>query len=65
MVVSDALLVEAIFSYPGMGWVLFQAILSVDLPLVRGAMVLMIVAVALLTTLVDLVVPLADPRIRR
>lgn len=65
LVVSGAFLVEAIFSYPGLGWVLFQAILSVDLPLVRGAMVLMIVAVALLTTLVDLVVPLADPRIRR
>jgi peptide/nickel transport system permease protein len=65
IVVSGAFLVEAIFSYPGLGWVLFQSILNVDLATVRGAMVLIIVAVALISTLIDLALPLVDPRIRR
>jgi peptide/nickel transport system permease protein len=65
LVVSGAFLVEAIFSYPGLGWVLFQGILNVDLSLVRGAMVMIIIAVALITTLIDLALPLVDPRIRR
>lgn len=65
LVVSGAFLVEAIFSYPGLGWVLFQSILNIDLATVRGAMVLIIVTVALITTLIDLALPLVDPRIRR
>lgn len=65
LVVSGAFLVEAIFSYPGLGWVLFQAILYVDLDLMRGTMLLIILTIALVTTLVDLSLPLVDPRIRR
>lgn len=65
LVVSGAFLVEAIFSYPGLGWVLYQGILAVDRAMVRGVTVALIIAIALTTTLIDLALPLVDPRIRR
>ena len=65
MVISGAFLVEAIFSYPGLGWVLYRGILEVDHAVVRGVTVLLIVGISFLTTLIDFVLPWVDPRIRR
>lgn len=65
VVVAGALLVEATLSYPGIGWMLYLAIQGGDLPMMRGIMLVLIVVLALTTTLVDLLLPRLDPRIRR
>ncbi|MFN8619273.1 MAG: ABC transporter permease [Chloroflexota bacterium] len=65
VVVSGSLLVEATFSYPGLGWLLNESIINADVPLMRGVVLVLIVGLALATTLLDLLLPAIDPRIRR
>jgi len=62
---SGALLTEIIFSYPGLGYILYQAILSKDYPLIQALfyMICLMVIVASLT--LDLTYTALDPRIRR
>jgi peptide/nickel transport system permease protein len=62
-VVSGAILVEVIFSYPGIGFKLYQAILAKDYFMIQGIVLLLIVSIALTLFLLDLVYPLIDPRI--
>jgi len=64
-IVASALLVEATLSYPGVGWMLWLAVIGGDLPMVRGVMVVLIVTLAMTTTLVDLLLPRLDPRLQR
>ncbi|MFN8521598.1 MAG: ABC transporter permease [Chloroflexota bacterium] len=62
--IGGSVIVEAVFSWPGAGWLLMQGVLARDLPLVR-ALVLIIGAIfILLNLLVDLSYRLLDPRIR-
>ncbi|WP_089718403.1 ABC transporter permease [Candidatus Entotheonella palauensis] len=62
-VVSGAVLVEVVFAYPGIGLVLYQAIREVDYTLIQGVLFIIIVAIALSTLILDLILPLLDPRI--
>ena len=61
---NGALITEMVFSYPGIGWVLFNAITNGDFNLMMGILVYSIVAVASAALLLDLIYPLIDPRIR-
>lgn len=61
---SGTLLVEVIFSWPGMGRLLVDSIAARDYPSVQGLVVTFAVIYALLNLLVDLIYPLVDPRIR-
>jgi peptide/nickel transport system permease protein len=61
--VSGAVLVEVVFSYPGIGNVLYQGILSSDFNVVQGIIFVLIVSIGLATLILDLVYPLLDPRI--
>ena len=64
-VVSGSLLTEIVFSYPGIGNVLYQAVLGEDYPLVQGIF-LIITAVVLVTNLLaDIVYVILDPRTRQ
>jgi peptide/nickel transport system permease protein len=63
-IVSGAVLVEAIFSYPGLGFTLYQAIQNADYTLIQGITFLLIVAVGVAILILDLAYPLLDPRIR-
>lgn len=63
-IVTGAVLVERVFGYPGLGNLLFQAILVVDYFLIFGCAYLLILTVALSLTVLDLIYPLIDPRIR-
>jgi peptide/nickel transport system permease protein len=63
-IVSGALLVEVIFTYPGVGSLLFQAIQGFDYFVIYGVVFMVVLAIALATLLVDLAYPLLDPRIR-
>lgn len=62
--VSGALLAEIVFNYPGVGWVLFNALRTADYFVIQGVVLFVIFGVALATLVVDLVYPLLDPRIR-
>ena len=64
-VLSGAVLVEVVFSYPGIGYMLFKAVQGVDYPLIQGIVMTIILALALATLILDLTLPLLDPRIRR
>jgi peptide/nickel transport system permease protein len=64
-VVGGALLVEIVFSYPGIGYALFQAIQSHDYALADGILLLVIVVTVLLNLIVDLLYPVLDPRVRQ
>jgi peptide/nickel transport system permease protein len=62
-VVSGAILVEVLFGYPGMGYVLVQAIRGADYTLVQGITFILVVAVAAAVLVIDLINPRIDPRI--
>ena len=62
-IVSGAILVEVIFSYPGIGFRLYQAIQSKDYFVIQGIVLLLSVSIAVAMFILDLVYPLIDPRI--
>ena len=61
---GGALIVEIVFSYPGMGTLLYNAILGGDYNLIMGITVFSIVGIATAILIIDLTYPLFDPRIR-
>ncbi len=61
---SGALLIEILFSYPGMGLLMRSAASSGDYNMLYGTITMTIVAVATATLVLDLIYPLLDPRIR-
>jgi peptide/nickel transport system permease protein len=62
-IVSGQILVEYLFGYPGVGYLLYQGILNSDYVLVQSIVFLLIIATALSVLLLDLAYPLLDPRI--
>jgi peptide/nickel transport system permease protein len=63
-IVSGALLVEVIFTYPGVGSLLFAAIRGADYFVIYGIVFMVVLTLALATLIIDLAYPLLDPRIR-
>jgi peptide/nickel transport system permease protein len=61
---NGALITEILFGYPGVGTLMYQAVLQSDYNLMLGTISLSIVAVATATLVIDLAYPLLDPRIR-
>lgn len=61
--VSGAVLVEVVFSYPGIGNTLYEGIRSGDFYLVQGIIFILILSIGLVTLVLDLIYPLLDPRI--
>lgn len=64
-VVSGSLLTEIVFAYPGQGYLLIEAVRSLDYPLIQGLFLTITLAVLGANLLVDLVYALLDPRVRR
>jgi len=62
-IVSGAILVEIVFSYPGVGNLLYLAIRGFDYFVIYGVAFMLIVAIGLATLVLDLLLPLLDPRI--
>lgn len=63
--VAGTIIVENVFYLPGLGRLIFTAISERDLILVRGAILIFIVAVIATMFVVDLLYALVDPRLRR
>ncbi len=62
-VFAGATLTETVFAWPGMGRLLFDAILARDYPLLLGAYLMMSVTVVLANLLTDLLYAYLDPRV--
>lgn len=61
---GGALITETVFSYPGIGSLLFQGIRQNDYPLIQGITLIITVAVLLANFLVDIAYGYIDPRIK-
>jgi peptide/nickel transport system permease protein len=61
---EGALITEVVFSYPGLGYRLYTAILQADFNMIMGVTIFSIVGIATAALVVDLVYPLFDPRVR-
>ena len=62
--IDGSVIIEGVFSWPGTGMTLLQAVRSEDLPLVMGAMVFIGLFALLAHVIVDVVYVYLDPRIR-
>lgn len=61
---GGALITEIVFSYPGIGTLLYSAILAGDYNLIMGVNIFSIVGVSTAMLIIDLIYPLLDPRVR-
>ena len=62
---GGSILIETVFSWPGTGFLLNQAIFQRDLPLLQGSILVLAVFFVLLNLIIDVVQTLLDPRIAR
>lgn len=61
---GGSVIIETIFSWPGVGRMAIQAIFSRDFPVVQGVVLMLAVVFVLINLLVDLAYAFVDPRIR-
>ncbi|MGH7121187.1 MAG: ABC transporter permease [Acetobacteraceae bacterium] len=64
LVVSGAILVEYVFAYPGLGYMMLQAVLNEDYPLMQALFLIITLAVLVAILAVDAITVLLDPRTR-
>lgn len=64
LVVSGAITVETVFSWPGLGLLFYEALSLPDLPLLQGTFVVICTSVIMMNTVADLVLRVLDPRVR-
>jgi peptide/nickel transport system permease protein len=63
-VISGAILVEIVFNYPGLGYMLLQAVNNEDFALMQGLFLLITVAVLVAVLIADFLTAWLDPRTR-
>ena len=61
---SQTVVVESVFGWPGIGQLAWQAIQRVDIPVIMGVTVVTACVVVIGNFLADLIAPLIDPRIK-
>ncbi len=64
LLLSGAVVTEALFSIPGMGQLLTQAVLNRDYPMVQGGLLLVTTFLVLVNITVDTLYAVLDPRVR-
>ena len=64
-ILSGALMTEIIFSYPGQGYLLLQAVRAQDYPLLQGIFLTITFSVLLSNFIVDFIILILDPRVRK
>lgn len=65
MTVAGSLQVEMVFSWPGLGLAMYEAVVRRDYPVLQGVFLMLTVSVVLANTLVELLYPILDPRTRK
>ena len=61
---GGSIVVETVFAWPGIGFLMIQAIRTNDLPVIRAAVLVVGLAFVVINLVVDLIYGLLDPRIR-
>ncbi|WP_006242231.1 ABC transporter permease [Mycolicibacterium tusciae] len=61
---SGAVVVETVFAYPGIGRLMFNAVMARDYPLLQGGFLVITLGIVAANLLADLTYPLLDPRVR-
>jgi peptide/nickel transport system permease protein len=64
LLIGGAVLIEQVFSIPGMGFELISAVTSRDAPVVQGEVVCLALMVVLANLLADVLYTALDPRVR-
>lgn len=64
VLLGGAVAVETVFSLPGIGSLLIQAVSRRDYPLIQGIVLVIAVAFVVINLLIDLIYGLIDPRVR-
>lgn len=64
VVMGQAVVVEKLFSWPGIGSLLVDSVLQRDIPTVQGTILVVVLFFLAVNTLVDLLYGVIDPRIR-
>ena len=64
-VVSGSIIMEFVFSYPGIGYELLQAVQNNDYPLMQGIFLVITIAVLAANFIVDMLYVFIDPRTRQ
>jgi len=62
-VVAGAILIETVFSWPGIGRAVYEAVLQRDYPMLQGAFLLLTISVVVCNLIADLLYFKLDPRI--
>jgi ABC-type dipeptide/oligopeptide/nickel transport system permease component len=62
--VGGSVVVETVFAWPGVGWLMIQSIEARDLPVIRAAVLVLAVFIVTINLSVDVLYTLLDPRIR-
>ncbi|MFL6113157.1 MAG: ABC transporter permease, partial [Catenulispora sp.] len=65
LIVTGSIVTEIVFSYPGLGLAINNAVLDADYPLMQGILLCVIFAVLVVNFLADIVYVILDPRARR
>jgi peptide/nickel transport system permease protein len=63
--VGGSILIETIFTWPGTGFLMSKAILTRDIPMLQGAMLVLALCFVAINLAVDLIQTAVDPRIKR
>ncbi len=63
-IVTGAIIIETVFAWPGIGRMLYEAVLQRDFPIVQGITLLVAVIVLGVNLIVDILYAYVDPRIR-
>ncbi|MGA1801565.1 ABC transporter permease [Rhizobium sp. HT1-10] len=61
---SGVVVVEAVYGWPGIGQLAWQAIQQVDIPIIMGVTLVSALAIVIGNLLADVIAPFVDPRIR-
>ncbi len=64
-VVGGSILVERVFGYPGIGYLLFNAVTNQDYPLMQALFLMITLSVLVANFIVDILYGVLDPRTRR
>jgi peptide/nickel transport system permease protein len=64
-VVTGLVIIETLFAWPGIGWLLVQSTTNLDFPVVQAITVTMVVSVFVINALTELLQHSLDPRLRR
>src|SRR6266849_1502468 len=62
--IGGSVVVETVFAWPGVGWLMIQSIEARDLPVIRAAVLVLAIFIVLINLAVDVLYSVLDPRIR-